>query len=56
MRWELTGGKFVTHDDLCLDADHGLNSVAVLRKCAFEAGGFRDPRRSDQYWDLVPTP
>jgi hypothetical protein len=55
VRWELSGGKFVTHDNLCLDADNGVNTFAVLRGCAAELGGLRDPRRNDQYWDLVPT-
>jgi hypothetical protein len=54
VRWELAGGKFVTHDNLRLDAFNG-ESGAVLRKCALEAGGLRDPRCTDQYWDLVPT-
>ena len=55
VRWELTGGKFKTNGNLCLDALNGVRSVAVLRVCAAELGSVRDPRRTDQYWDLTPT-
>jgi hypothetical protein len=55
VRWELTGGKFKTTGNLCLDALNGVRSVAVLRVCAAELGSVRDPRRTDQYWDLSPT-
>jgi hypothetical protein len=57
LRWELAGGKFKAkaYDNLCLDAQNGPNTPAVLRGCAAEVGPIRDPRRTDQYWDLVPT-
>ena len=55
VKWELTGGKFMTKGNFCLDALHGVSSIAVLRVCAAEAGSVRDPRRTDQYWSLVPT-
>ena len=55
LRCELTGGKFMTHDNLCLDAQNGPNTPAVLRGCAAELGSVRDPRRTDQYWSLAPT-